>query len=156
MIVIWEFTDQWSCVLPACQRWFDLCSWHWERSGQCGMFILFCCHEVIFSDQWSLCLLVIVWFVLRTSRMCFGQWGMFCYEAILLKTDWWSRYKLFWLVELLIFFWIIISLWNIFLVIEACDCFSCYCSSSQPYVWRSWSRNFGLVERWFLASHGSN
>ena len=33
-------------------------------------------------------------------------WGMFyafcCHEAILLKIDWWSRYKLFFLVELLI------------------------------------------------------
>ena len=143
-------------ILPfVVMRWFFFkerfdWSWLWED-----------------SYQWSLCLLVIVWFVLMTSRMCFGQWGMFyafcCHEAILLKIDWWSRYRLFWLVELLIYlnndFGFEYFFWSLKLVI-AFVVIVFKCLFSQPYVWRSWSQNFGLVEGviylfWFRGVHFS-
>ena len=142
LIVIWEVTDQWSCVLPACS---GLIYAHDIANVLVSVAWLFCLllswGDFFFKErfdwswlwedsyQWSLCLLVIVWFVLMTSRMCFGQWGMFyafcCHEAILLKIDWWSRYKLFWLVELLIY------LNNDFGFDCDCDCFCCYCFKSE-------------------------
>ena len=177
--VIWEVTDQWNCVLRACSC---LIYAHDIANVLVSVAWLFCLllswgdffsknvlidrdYEKIPTSEACVCLSLFD--LCSWRRGCVGQWGMFyafcCHEAILLKIDWWSRYRLFWLVELLIYlnndFGFEYFFWSLKLVI-AFVVIVFKCLFSQPYVWRSWSQNFGLVEGviylfWFRGVHFS-
>ena len=110
----WFFETFLTSEACVCLSLFDLCSWRRGCvlvSEACFMpfVVLKWFFQTIFSDWWSwlwecsdqwslLCLLFFCLSNVYVYENVFGQWGLFfafcCHEAILLKTDWWSRYKI--------------------------------------------------------------